>query len=63
MRILMVGLELNGPVNSIKVISSRSVFLTILFLGRLSPLKRLTSTCALSFIVEAVLTCTHNLCF
>ena len=29
------GLELNGPVNSIKVMLSWSVYLTTLFLGRL----------------------------
>ena len=31
------GLELNGPVNTIKVIVRWSVNLTILFQGRLSP--------------------------
>ena len=34
----LVDLEFNGPVNTIKVMSSRSVNLTTLFLGRLRPL-------------------------
>ena len=34
----LVGLEFNGPVNTVKVKSSQSVYLTTLFLGRLSPL-------------------------
>ena len=33
-----VDLEFNGPFNTIKVMSSRSVYLTTLFLGRLCPL-------------------------
>ena len=41
--ICLVGLEFNGPVNTIKVMSSRSVYLTTLFLGRFIS-KRLTST-------------------
>ena len=46
----MVGLKFNGPVNTVKVISSMSVYLTTLFLGRLGPLaKPLTSACAHSF--------------
>ena len=32
------GLEINGPTNTIRVISIRSVYLTTLFLGRLIPL-------------------------
>ena len=36
--IQLVVLELNGPVNTIKVMSSMSVHLTTLFLGRVSPL-------------------------
>ena len=34
----LVSLELNGPVNINKVMSNQSVYLTTLFLGRLSPL-------------------------
>ena len=34
----LVVLEFNDPVNTIKVMSSQSVYLTIVFLGRLSPL-------------------------
>ena len=34
------GLEFNGLVNTIKTMSSRSVYLTKLFLSRLSPLRR-----------------------
>ena len=33
-----VFVEFNDPVNTIKIMSSRSVYLTTLFLGRLSPL-------------------------
>ena len=35
---LLVGLEFNGPVNTIKDMMSWSVYLTTLFQGRLSPL-------------------------
>ena len=34
----LVGFDFNGPVNTIKVMLSQSVYLTTLFLGRLSPL-------------------------
>ena len=34
----LVGLKFNGPVNIIKVMSNRSVYITTLILGRLSPL-------------------------
>ena len=34
----LVSLEFNGPTNTIKVMSSQSVYLTIFFLGRFSPL-------------------------
>ena len=34
---MLVGLEFNGPVNTIKVMWSRSVYQTTLFLGRLRP--------------------------
>ena len=34
----LLWLEFNDPVNTIKVMSSWSVYLTTLFLGRLSPL-------------------------
>ena len=43
----LIDLAFNGPVNIIKVISSRSVYLTKFFLDRRT--KRLTSTCAHSF--------------
>ena len=36
--VCLVSLELNGPVNINKVMSNQSVYLTTLFLGRLSPL-------------------------
>ena len=36
---LVVGLEFNSPVNCIKVMLSRSVYLTTLFLGRVSPIR------------------------
>ena len=36
--LILVGLVLNGQINLIKVILSRSVYLTTPFLGRLSPL-------------------------
>ena len=39
---LTVGLEFNGPVNTIKVTSSQSVYLTTLFLDILSPLSTYT---------------------
>ena len=42
----LVGLELNDPVNTVTVMSSRFVCLTILLLGRLSLL---SSICAHSF--------------
>ena len=45
----LVGLEFNGLVNTIKVMSSRTDYLTRLYLGRLSPLW-LTSTGAHSFV-------------
>ena len=35
---MLVGLEFNSPVSTIKVIAGQSVYLTTLFLGRLSPL-------------------------
>ena len=35
---VLFGLKFNSQVNTIKVMSSRSIFLTILILGRLSPL-------------------------
>ena len=38
MTIDLVGLEFNKPVNTIKVMLSLSVYLTMLFLGRLSRL-------------------------
>ena len=34
----LVGLEFNSPVNTVRVMLSWSVYLTTLFLGRLSPL-------------------------
>ena len=34
----LAGLEFNDPVNTIKVMLSWSVYLSTLFLGRLSPL-------------------------
>ena len=34
----LVELEFNGPVNTVKVMLGCSVYLTKLFLGRLSPL-------------------------
>ena len=34
---VLFGLESNGPVNTMKVMLSRSVYLTTLFLGRLNP--------------------------
>ena len=34
----LIGLEFNGPVKTIKVMLSQSVYLTILFLDMLSPL-------------------------
>ena len=37
----LVGSEFNGPVNTIEVMSSGSVYLTTLFLGRLCPLSDL----------------------
>ena len=36
--IIVIGLKYNGPVNTIKVMLSWLVYLTTLFLGRLSPL-------------------------
>ena len=45
----LVELEFNGPFNSTKVMLSWSVYLTTLFLGRLSPLSGLTSACTYSF--------------
>ena len=38
-KVWFVELELNGLVNTIKVMSSPSIYLTTLFLGRLSPLR------------------------
>ena len=35
---MLVGWQFNGPVNTIKVMLSQSVYLTTLFLDRLSPL-------------------------
>ena len=35
---VLIGLKFNGPVNTIKIMLSRSVYLTTLFLGRFSPL-------------------------
>ena len=37
-QILLFELEFYGPINTFKVMSSRSVYLTTLLLGRLSPL-------------------------
>ena len=33
---VLVGLEFDGPVNTYKVMSSRSIYLTIFYLGRIS---------------------------
>ena len=50
----LVGLEFNGPLNTIRVISSWSVYLTTLFLGRCSPLSSKT------VLVHIVLRDTNN---
>ena len=34
----LVGLEFNSPVNTVKAMSSQSVYLILLFLDRLHPL-------------------------
>ena len=46
----LVGLEFSGLVNTIKVMWSRSVYLTKLFLGKFDSSKWLTSTCTHSFV-------------
>ena len=43
---MLVGLEFNGPVNTIKIMLSGSVYLTTLLPGHAKPSKGLIRTCA-----------------
>ena len=50
----LAGLEFNGPVNTIKVMSCQSVYLTTLFLGRLTSLSGWPVLC--TFFQQQILT-------
>ena len=46
----LIGLEFDSPVNTIKIISSRSVYVITLFLGRLSPQTVLSTSLGKTFL-------------